>query len=237
LPWLLKLALRAADGFIVHSKSDGNILQEIFPQAHIEVTPLPTYADLAESVGAQLQVTLPTDRPILLFAGFVRPYKGLDILLDALSHVLAEMPVHLLVAGEFWQGCEDYRRQIDKLGINEAVTIVDEYLPNETLASCIQRADVVVLPYRSATQSALIQLAFGLGTPVITTDVGGLAEAVEDGRTGLVVPPEDSKELAVAIIRFCKMRMGSRFRETIVKEQHLFDWAHLINKIEVSLNL
>ncbi len=231
LPHVIKLALRSGDGFIVHSQADGAILGQYFPQTDIRISPLPTYQKVGKSREAVLPVSLPDDRPLLLFCGFVRPYKGLDILLDALPLVLAKRPLHLLVAGEFWQGAEPYFAQIEQLQLNEAVTIIDSYLPDETLTACISRADVVVLPYRSATQSAVVQLAFGQGKPVITTDVGGLSEAVENGRTGLVVPPENTQALAEAIDYFFAEGLGSVFEKNIVGGNGRFSWQHLINTL------
>ena len=109
----------------------------------------------------------------------------------------------------------EYQKQITRLELAKNVTVVDEYLPNELLAAYIKRANVVVLPYRSATQSGIIQIAFGLNTPVITTNVGGLAEAVEDGRTGLVVPPEDPLALAEAIERYFAQGLEGVFSKDV----------------------
>jgi glycosyltransferase involved in cell wall biosynthesis len=234
LPTVLKLALGKGDGFIVHAQSDGRLLHQYLPEAKYVVTPIPTYADLgiADTSDIEIPVTLPDDRPILLFCGIVRPYKGLDVLLDALAICLRERPLHLLVAGEFWAGGEpEYRQQIDRLGINEHVTILNEYLPDELLAACIDRADVVVLPYRSATQSAIIQTAFGRGKPVITTDVGGLGEVVENGRTGLVVRPEDPAELADSILNYLNKNLQEIFMQNLELKKDIFCWAHLLDNL------
>lgn len=232
LPALTRQTLQAGDGFVLHSVADGDILRQILPGALTRVNPHPTYAPLGAASSFSLPFVLPDDRPLLLFAGFVRPYKGLDILLEALPLVLAGRPVHLLVAGEFWQGTAVYQAQIDRLGISGAVTLWDAYLPNETLAACLARADVVVLPYRSATQSGVIQLAFGQGKPVITTNVGGLAEVVDHERTGLVVPPEDPAALAAAIERFFAEAMGVWMGENVVGGNGRFGWETLILQLE-----
>lgn len=232
LPHLFRLACGRGDGFIVHSQADGQILQRILPQARVQVTPLPTYAELGitDTSHIELPVTLPTDRPLLLFCGLVRPYKGLDVLLDAMAIAVKERPLHLLVAGEFWQGGEaQYREQIDRLGLHDHVTIWNEYVPDEQLAACIDRCDVVVLPYRSATQSAVIQLAFGRGKPVITTNVGGLGEVVADGRSGLVVSPHDAIALATAIICLFTGDMAISLVKYIHSEHQKFSWNHLVN--------
>ncbi len=230
LPSITKGVLRAGDGFVVHSEKDGRLLKQFLPQATVEVATHPTYQAIGkDSVGA-VPVDVPDDRPLLLFAGFVRPYKGLDVLLDAMAIVLEKRPLHLLIAGEFWQGSERYRTQIERLGISDAVTIIDEYLPDETLAACLERADVTVLPYRSATQSGIIQAAFGHGCPVITTDVGGLGEVVEDGRSGLVVPPGNPQALAAAIERYFAEELGDGLRGNIIEKSNgKFSWERLIS--------
>ena len=230
--WALRLALSRGDGFIVHSKADSERLLKQFPVARIQVTPLPTFAAISESGSATIDFNLPEDRPLLLFCGFVRPYKGLDILLEAMPLILESWPVHLLVAGEFWQSDAAYREQIDRLGIGDAVTIVNRYLPDEELSAVLDRADVVVLPYRTATQSAIVQLAFGRQKPVITTDVGGLAEAVADGRTGLVVPPEDPQALAAAVNRFFEEDLGPLLQKRIQQDSQRFSWQHLIQTVK-----
>ena len=235
LPRVLKMVLGQADGCLVHSQADREILREVLPQMPVTVSPLPTYAALGGEPATEIPVELPTDRPLLLFCGLVRPYKGLDVLLEAMA--LLQRPAHLLVAGEFWQGGQtSYQAQIERLGLTNCVSIIDEYLPDELLAACIDRANVVVLPYRSATQSAVVQTAFGRGKPVITTNVGGLAEAVEDGRTGLVVPPENPTALAHAIERYFEEGLEVVFSEQVRGGNGRFAWDHLIKTIQVAAN-
>lgn len=224
-----KIALSPGDGYIVHASTDEQKLLDLFPGAKVRVTPHPSYSDLMTVEQAPIPVQVPEDRPLLLFCGFVRPYKGLDILLNALPSVLEKRRVHLLIAGEFWEGGDVYRTQIDELGLSDVVTIIDSYIPNEVLATCLDRADVVVLPYRSATQSGIVQLAFGKNTPVITTDVGGLAEVVHDGKTGLVVPPEDPQALAAAINQFFEEGLGPEFASNIKDEKDRFAWGNLVD--------
>lgn len=225
----VRLALSPGDGFITHAQSDAKTLQHILPQAKICVSPIPTYSELSPATPIELPLSLPESTPLLLFCGFVRPYKGLDVLLAALP--LVKKRVHLLVAGEFWHDKGVYLEQIENLNLQQTVTLLDGYLPNETLVAYLRRADVVVLPYRTATQSAMIQAAFGQGCPVITTGVGGLAEVVTNGRTGLVVPPENPPVLASAIDDFFNQGLGPLFRQHIKEENGRFSWEHLIQTL------
>jgi glycosyltransferase involved in cell wall biosynthesis len=152
-------------------------------------------------------------------------------LIDALALVRQEFEVDLIVAGEFWDDELKYINQIKNLGLESNVSIDNRYFPDEELVAYVDSADVVVLPYRSATQSAIVQVAFGRGKAVITTDVGGLAEVVEDGRSGLIVPAEDPRALADAIVRYFEEDMGSRFSEYIAKDSDRFEWDQLIEKL------
>lgn len=228
LPAVVRQTLAPGDGFVVHATSSAERLRALLPEARYRVAPLPSYAALGREKEQALPATVPQDRPLLLFAGFVRPYKGLDVLVDALPAVLARRPVHLLVAGEFWQDVANYRQQVEALDIADAVTLVDAYLPDEQLAACMKAADVVVLPYRSATQSAVVQLAFGHGRPVITSNVDGLREAVTHEETGLLVPPEEPAALAAAINRFFDEDLGGEMRANIQAQADRFSWDRLV---------
>lgn len=230
----LRFALAPADGYLVHAQSEAERLQLFLPQAQIRINPHPTYAVLAEHDWGQddAALSLPAQCPVLLFCGLVRPYKGLDILLRALPLVLAQQHVHLAVVGEFWKDKPTYMGLIDELKLADHVTIVDAYVSNALLAAYVRRANVVVVPYRTATQSGVVQLAFGAGTPVITTNVGGLAEAVAHGETGLVVEPEDPVALAGAINDYLGGGLEVVFRRRIEGENGRFSWHHLVNQLE-----
>lgn len=136
---------------------------------------------------------------LLLFFGAVRPYKGLDVALEAMARLPAGRDIRLLVEGRFWEGRERTDRLVRELGLEGRVEIRDEYVSNEDAALAFSASDAVVLPYRSASQSGVAQLAFAYGKPVVATRVGGLPAAIDHGRTGLLVPPEDPDALAGAI--------------------------------------
>ncbi len=228
----LRVALGKADGFVVHARSEAERLRMVFPAVEVRHAPMPVFGELGVTAPAPLPTALPEDRPILLFCGFVRRYKGLDVLLDALPRVLARERVHLVIAGEFWQSERGYRERIARLGIADAVTIVPRYLPDEVMIALLRAATVVVLPYRRATQSAVVPLAFGVGRPVIVSRVGGLPDAVEDGINGLLVEPGDPAALADAIVRFVREGLGPRFEANIRAARGDGAWGALVAELE-----
>jgi glycosyltransferase involved in cell wall biosynthesis len=233
---LSSTVLQRGDAFIVHSEQDRRRLHALLPHAHVIKTHHPTYVELAEqsctetNAALREQLGLPPDCPVILFFGFVRPYKGLEYLIQAMPLVRQHRPVHLLVVGEFWSSPEFYERFARDLHVEHAVTFVNRYVPNEELRPYFDLADVVVLPYVSATQSGVAQLAFGFGKPVITTRVGGLYEVVQDGVNGLLVPPQDEQALADAIVRFYDEHLAAHFAQH--NQQQAFSWADLVKAVE-----
>ena len=128
---------------------------------------------------------------MLLFFGYIRRYKGLDLLLRAMPEIHRQTGARLVVLGEFYEDRAPYDRIVADLGIGEIVQMTGDYVPSEAVGPVFCAADLAVLPYRSATQSGIVQVAYQLERPVICTRVGGLDEMLADGVTGLLVPPED----------------------------------------------
>jgi len=230
---LIRLALSRADQLIVHGQPDRERALKLLPNAQVKVATLPSYAGLRvgnwtyDRARTELKLT----RPTLLFFGFVRPYKGLLDLLDALPAVLAEIDVDLLVVGEIWGDAVPYHERVKELGLTERVRFIDRYVSNEEAALYFAAADLAVLPYRDATGSAVLQLAFGLGVPVVATRTGGMSEAVEDGVTGFLVDPRDVAGLSAAIVRYLRDDYAPSFRCAIAQAQTRFDWQKLIDMI------
>jgi glycosyltransferase involved in cell wall biosynthesis len=240
-PWdrfLARLALSRACRFIVMAKSEEQRIKDLLPGVIVYRTLLPGGIGVAEaehSVSpkeARQQLGLDPDRPVALFFGFVRAYKGLRFLLEAMPRVLAKMEMHLLVAGEFWDGKGEYQEIIERLGLGNSVTIVDRYVRNEEISIFFSAADVVVLPYVSVTQSAVVQLAFAFGKPVITTAVGDLPDVVQHQRTGWVVPPADADALADALIGFFAQGWGTSMRKAIRSRESESSWTALVGLVE-----
>jgi len=172
------------------------------------------------------------DGPLLLFFGYVRAYKGLDVLLDTMALLRSSVSPKLLVVGEFYDGKERYVERLEALGITDMVEIRDSFVPNEEVNLYFSAADVVVLPYLSASQSGIIQIAFALNRPVITTSVGGLPEVVPDGRVGFVVEPGHPQALAGAIEKYFVEGCEDRFVLNIPEHRERFSWNTFIEGIE-----
>lgn len=191
---LVAALLRRVDAVLVHSNREAQIAEGL--------TRVPVrVAAMAPHPPGGLPVVLPApDRPALrrlLFFGLVRPYKGLDVLLRALADTADD--IRLTVAGEFWGGDGSYRALAAELGIGSRVDWRPGYLPAARLPGLLAEVDALVLPYRSATASQNVELAFAHGLPVVVTRTGELASAVDDGVNGLVAEPGDPGALAAAL--------------------------------------
>jgi glycosyltransferase involved in cell wall biosynthesis len=173
------------------------------------------------------------DTPLLLFFGYVREYKGLEYLLEAVTIARERLPeLRLIVAGEFYESERKYREQIARLGIPHAVQIRNEFLPDTEVAQLFAACDAVVQPYVTASQSGVAQIAFHFEKAMILTDVGGLAEIVPDGEAGLVVPPADSDALGHAIERFFTERLAKHLEEGVRQRKEQFSWNRLVEAVE-----
>ena len=234
---LTKYAFRPAKYFIVHSSQDHQQLKELHPTALIRQGVHPTYAEFATMAPstreeARRKLNIRDNENVLLFFGLIRRYKGLSVLIDAMDKLSGRLDCRLVVAGEFYDDKEKYLEQIRRLGLEDRIRVVDEYIANEEVADYFLAANVVVLPYITATQSGIVQIAFGLGAPVITTNVGGLPEAVADGETGYIVPPQDSEALSNAILRFFDEDCEDQFRSAIHAEAEKFSWDQEISFVD-----
>jgi glycosyltransferase involved in cell wall biosynthesis len=232
---LVKWGLRSAHGFVVQSRPDGDILTALLPGARVEFNPMPVFDLFAPAGGGVSRETarrrLGLDGRIVLFFGLVRAYKGLRTLLDAFALAGQRLGATLLVVGEFYEDRRRYDEAIGALGIASRVRVVDRYVPNEEVPDYFLAADVVVLPYLSATQSAIVQTAFSFERPVIVTAVGGLPDVVADGVTGFVVPPDSPDALAAAMIRFFEEGAGPRMSSAIRERSGEFAWSGCVRAI------
>jgi D-inositol-3-phosphate glycosyltransferase len=225
--------LRNSDGYLVMSDSVERDLDRLKPGAPRRRVAHPLYAQFDAGrwtrASARAHLGLDAGDEVALFFGYVRHYKGLDVLLSAWPRVRARRPVKLVVAGEFYDDAAPYRALAAAAGGEPHVRMIDRYLPDQEVEAVFKAADVAVLPYRSATQSGVTHVAYALGVPVITTDVGGLAETVT-ADLGLVVPPEQPEALAEAVLRYFEQGMGERMRRGVDALRHEHSWERLADQ-------
>jgi len=225
----------ATDAFLVHSESDAERLREILPHALMRVHPHPRYDAFGDDAPtreeAREALGVEADEKVALFFGYVRAYKGLDLALRALA-ASRESKLRLFVVGEFYEDRGPYDALIEELNLNDRVRVVDRYVANEEVAGYFQAADLVLQPYRSATQSGIAQIAFAFGKPVLATAVGGLPEQIEDGVSGLLVPPGDHEALARATDRFfAEPELRDTLSRGIADAAERFSWRALAGSL------
>ncbi len=169
----------------------------------------------------------------LLFFGFIRDYKGLDLLLKAMADQrIRQANIHLLVAGEYYDkgAIETNNGIIAEAGLKDVVHLYTDFIPNDEVANYFSAADLVVQPYRHATQSGITQVAYHFEKPMVVTNVGGLPEVVPDGKVGFVAEP-DSLSIADAIVHFFAPNAIPRLRENIMEEKRKYSWDTFIDAI------
>jgi len=202
---LIRFALSAAHHLITHSTKDRSDLLTLMPGKVVSVSSLPRLIELAGPLK-----TTRGGRTILFF-GKVRKYKGLAVLLAAMPEVLSKVDCKLIVVGEFYDPIDKYRQLISRYKLDGKVEIENRYVPNEEVAAIFAGADVLVLPYVSASQSAVAHIALSNGLPLIASNAGGLSETVVDQFNGLLFPAGDSNALADRIIKYFTQGLGPKF--------------------------
>lgn len=230
---LIRRVFKNVDRFLVHSEEDRVNLLEICPNAVIEKNFHPLF-DIFEN-GNKRQAEKGNDKETpsnILFFGYIRKYKGLEHLLNAMPKILNEVDVRLTIAGEFYDLKKPYLDLIRDHGISNRVNIIDEYIPNEEVQDYFMKSDLVVIPYNDATQSGIVQISYNFGVPVVVTRVGGLPEVVHDGETGYIVEPGSSSAVADAVIDFFKNNKSEEFKKNIAEHKHLFSWENLVLTLE-----
>ncbi len=237
--FITRLGLGQMDAYIAQSKAVEGELYTLLPRTdpgRVRLVPHPTY-DFAEAAPpdqatARRELGIGESR-VILFFGFIKAYKGLHVLLAAVPALRARLgpDFRLLVVGDFYEDEAPYREQISSLGIADRVTLVPGYTPNEAVPRYFVAADLVVLPYLSATQSGIVQIAYRYDRPVVTTNVGGLPEFVGEGETGYLVPPGDPAALAAAIARFYGEADRAAMARAIAARRADTTWARLVAAI------
>jgi glycosyltransferase involved in cell wall biosynthesis len=162
----------------------------------------------------------------LLFFGLIKPYKGLDLLIDAMALVIKQIPeAKLVIAGEVYGDDSIYHKQIQALGLGKAIETHFRYISEPEISSFFGATSLCILPYKSASQSGVIATAYSFGVPVLASDVGGLGEYIIEGETGYLVPPNDPEKLAIAIVKHLQNKPD--MRSSIAEYREQYSWNKL----------
>jgi glycosyltransferase involved in cell wall biosynthesis len=230
---LSRLTLRQGDYFIVHTPIEEKRLLSLVPDARIVLCSIPPYSGLVgnqriSKKEARRYLGFPQDADLVLFFGIVRPYKGLNYLLEALGQLRKEDTIiHLIIAGEFWQDKSIFLQAIKRLQIEEQIRIEDRYIPNEEIQTYFSAADALIAPYIEGTQSAVASLALVHGIPMIGTEIGLAGNRTQNNRMVIIVPPKDSNALAKAIKDFFRDPLPHRTTRI-----HKNGWQEIVKGIE-----
>ncbi len=227
--------VKSVDGFITMSKAVLTDLDFFNKEKPKKFCPHPLYdhyGKIINKVAAKKALGLDVNTNYLLFFGFIRDYKGLDILLKAIDHQYFRVNnIKLLVAGEFYSNSKPYFELIEKHRLADMVIMSNDFIPDSKVANYFNAADVVVQPYKDATQSGVTQIAYHFEKPIITTNVGGLAEIVPDNEAGFVTAP-DVTEIQQAILRFYQENKSREFEANVKKLKLRYSWDNMLKAID-----
>jgi D-inositol-3-phosphate glycosyltransferase len=224
--------LSACDGFVTMSRKVLADLQDLgFSKKPALYRPHPLYDNFGPAKAKEVALAalgLSAKVRYVLFFGFIRAYKGLDILVEAMADArVAALPVKLLIAGEFYEDAAPYEALIQKHNLESRLVRATDFIPNERVADYFSAADLVVQPYKHATQSGVSQVAYHFGRPMLVTDVGGLAELIPAGVVGYVVPPT-AVAIADALVDFYANDREEAFAAGVRQERTKFSWEVMI---------
>jgi len=230
-----KYFAKAVDAFIVMSRSVGEDMKQFTQNQAVRFIPHPIYDNYGAAVPmptARETLGLAADGKYVLFFGFIRDYKGLDLLLEAMADErIRKAGIKAIVAGEFYSDSKPYDDQIEQLGIKDQLVLHTDFIPNSEVASYFGAADLLVQPYKTATQSGISQMAYHFELPMLVTNVGGLPEIVAHGKAGYVTEP-NSKEIADAILDFYENKRADTFRQFVKEEKKRFSWESMVTGIK-----
>jgi glycosyltransferase involved in cell wall biosynthesis len=236
--WLIRYFIRSVDRFIAMSESVREDCLKFLPASRqncVTLSPHPLYDNFGEAVPkteARQFLGLPQEKTILLFFGFIRDYKGLDLLMKAYAKVHKENLL-LVVAGEFYNNGEQYSELENDLQLEGTIAWRTDFIPDDKVRYYFSAADLIVQPYKTATQSGVTQIAYHFERPMLVTDVGGLAEIVPNGKVGYVCKVNE-EDIAKAIQSFANMDAAQRekqFRKNIQTEKQKYAWSNMTKLI------
>lgn len=229
---LTKFFLNQSSGFVLLNHSSENDLLQLKPGAKYIINTHPLYDHYGEVIPAaeaRKELGLPADKKIILFFGFIRDYKGLDLLIEAMKSLPEDCL--LVIAGEVYGDFEKYQKIIDDNNLQNKIKLYIRYIPEKEIAAFFSASDVCVLPYRSATQSGIAGIAYHFNLPVIVTDTGGLSEMVEDNKTGLIIEKPEPEKISDAIKQYFENNSKQKFLPNIKQYKEKHSWGNLAQEI------
>jgi glycosyltransferase involved in cell wall biosynthesis len=228
-----KYFIKPVDAFISMSEKvlvDLSLFDRTKP---VQFVPHPLYDNFGEKISqqeARQYLNIAAEQPVILFFGFIRKYKGLDILLQAMALLKQQLPLlKLMIAGEFYEDQKEYEAQIDNLGIRDQLLLHTHFIADSEIKYYLCAADLVVQPYRNATQSGVTPLAYHFEIPMLVTNLGGLAAMVPDDKVGLVASP-DAESIAQKIALFFETGT-SHYLPHIKDEKKKYSWKKMVNAL------
>ncbi len=233
---LLWLATRRVDGYMTMSSTVESDLKHYLPNAVLKKAPHPVYNIFGKPVSkeeARKKLDLTQDANVVLFFGYIRDYKGLDILLKAIPSIVDERPnTMFVIAGEFYSNEKTYTELISSLNLEPYLMMHTSYIPNQEVAKFFCAADCVLLPYKQATQSGIVQIAYHFNKPVIATEVGGLSEMIIHGKTGYLVKGCTPEAISESVVKFFTAFDPMACRTEIENEKKKYSWSHFSETLE-----
>ena len=228
--------IKSMDGFVALSKSVLDDVKSLDNQEKPKCSvPHPLYdhfGEIMERDEAIKHLNLDANYHYMLFFGLVRAYKGLDLLIDAFADDrLRNYPIKVIVAGEFYDDPKPYFEQMEKLGLQDNIIIVNQYISDEDVKYYFNASDIVVQPYKSATQSGVTQVAYHFEKPMLVTNVGGLGEIIPNGKVGYVVEPNPSS-IADALVDFYENGRYNAFVKGVKEEKMKYQWSNMTDAIK-----
>ena len=232
---LARYFVNSVDGFVAMSKSVEDDLGQFDTVKPRTLCPHPLFDSFGERISRDAALDflkIDKNTRYFLFFGLVRAYKGLDLLIDAFADErLRKFPVKLLIAGEFYDDPNPYLEQIDKLGLKDLVILNNQFINDTDVKYYFNSADMIVQPYKSATQSGVTQIAYHFEKPMLVTNVGGLGEIIPNGKVGYVVEPNPAA-IADALVDFCENERYDGFVEGVREEKKKYLWSNMTDAIK-----
>jgi glycosyltransferase involved in cell wall biosynthesis len=233
--WLTKYFLKPVDAFITMSEKVFADLKTFVKNKPVRLIAHPLYDNFGDRISketARKKLAIRMDDKVVLFFGFIRKYKGLDILLEAfkiLNHQHSLDNIKLLIAGEFYDNEKNYIELLNDPSIKDNLILHTHFIDNSEVKYFLCAADCVIQPYRSATQSGVTPLAYHFEVPMIVTNVGGLPSMVPDKKVGLVASP-DPQSIAEKIVEYFNLG-EDYFLSNLIEEKKKYSWKNLIEAI------